>query len=193
MDYLEKIPVPPKNTFNVGLTSAKNVDMLGYFGHPVLGGKYRADGNCTEPTNMKFKSLVQTRNVGPFKARGIKPALDALEPIFGRVKSELPDLFSILQQDGMLCPRFTKIRQKDGTIKIGPGISNHSWGTAIDIKLAGKLDKQGDDFTQRGLLVLSTYFNSAGWYWGAAFPTEDSMHFEASRSLLAKWRQAGLI
>jgi hypothetical protein len=41
--------------------------------------------------------------------------------------------------------------------------------------------------------VLSTYFNAAGWFWGASFPLEDSMHFETSTQLLAKWRKDGLI
>ena len=193
MDFLEKIPVPPKNTFNVGLTSASNAYMLGLFGHPVKNAKYRPDGKCTVVDNAGFSKLLDKRNVGPFSLRGIKPALDAITEILARVKTEQPDLHAILQTDGMLCARFTKIRQPDGKIKIGPGISNHSWGTAVDIKLAGSLDKQGDNFTQRGLLILSTYFNSAGWYWGAAFPTEDAMHFEVSRGLLGKWRQAGVI
>jgi hypothetical protein len=91
----------------------------------------------------------------------------------------------------MLCSRFTKIKQKDGSLKIGPGVSNHSWGAALDINLGGNLDAQGNDRTQRGLLILSTYFNAAGWYWGAAFPVEDAMHFEASTSLLARWRAGG--
>jgi hypothetical protein len=29
--------------------------------------------------------------------------------------------------------------------------------------------------------------NQHGWYWGAAFRTEDAMHFEASRSLISQW------
>ena len=193
MDFLEKIPVPPKSTFNVGLTSATNAYMLELFGHPVKDAKYRPDGKCTTVDNPDFSKLIAKQNVGPFSLRGIKPALNAIADIFVRVKAEQPDLYSILQTEGMLCARFTKIRQPDGTIKIGPGISNHSWGTAVDIKLNGSLDKQGDDLTQRGLLILSTYFNSAGWYWGAAFPTEDAMHFEVSRSLLGRWRKAGVI
>jgi len=108
-----------------------------------------------------------------------------------RVKQEVPELYGILASSGMLCARFTKIRQPDGSMKIGPGVSNHSWGAALDINLGGKLDPQGNNKTQRGLLILSTYFNAAGWYWGAAFPVEDAMHFEASRSLLARWKAAG--
>ena len=193
VNYLERIPVPPASTFNIGLTSAKNAQMLELFGHPVLGGAYRPDGKCTPPTNTSFKKLVATRDVGPFRLTGIKPALEAVTGIFFRVRSEVPDLYALLRTEGMLCARFTKIKRPNGTIKIGPGVSNHSFGTAVDIKLSNSLDDQGDGKTQRGLLVLSAYFNSAGWYWGAAFPVEDAMHFEASRSLLLTWRKSGLL
>lgn len=131
--------------------------------------------------------------MGPFTVTGLKPALESLTAIFGRVKIELSGLYGILQTEGMLNARLTKIRQKDGSIKVGPGISKHAWGTAIDIKLAGILNKQGDDLVERGLLVLSSYFNSAGWYWGAAFNVEDGMHFEVSRSLLDSWVKAGSV
>jgi hypothetical protein len=193
MNYSESIPVPPKSTFNVGLTAAGNARMLELFGHPVKNGAYRADGQCTEVNNAAFAKLLETRSVGPFKVTGLTPALDSLTAVLARVKSEIPDLHPLLATDGMLCARFTKIRQPDGSIKIGPNISNHSWGTAVDIKLKGKADKQGDGMTLRGLLVLSAYFNAANWYWGAAFPTEDAMHFEVSRGLLAKWRADGTI
>jgi len=191
MNYLELIPVPPKHTFNLGLTSPGNAHMLGLFGHPVKGGAYKPDGSCTTPNEPGFTRLIATQNVGPFRATGLRPALRSLGDIFTRVNREVPDLYALLGSSGMLCARFTKIRQPDGTIKIGPGISNHSWGAAIDINLGGHLDRQGNDLTQRGLLILSAYFNAAGWYWGAAFPTEDAMHFEPSKSLLARWKAAG--
>lgn len=193
MDFLEKIPLPAKATFNQGLSSVGNAAMRALFGEPVADGAYRADGDCTQVDNPALLKLLETRSVGPFRVTGIKPALDALQPIFARVETEVPDLYAILGSAGMLCARFTKIRQHDGSLKIGPGVSNHSWGSAVDVELSKKLDKQGDGFTQRGLLVLSAYFNAARWYWGAGFPTEDSMHFEASAELLADWRKSGLI
>jgi len=193
MDYLEKIPVPPKETFNVGLMSVRNDRMLELFGHPVKNAKYLPSGDCTPVNNATFAKRLETRNVGPFKVTGLKPALDSMTQILERVKAEVPDLYAMLGTAGMHCARFTKIRQKNGTLKIGPGISNHSWGTAVDIKLKGQLDTQGDKITLRGLLVLSAYFNAASWYWGAGFSTEDAMHFEVSKGLLAKWKQAGTI
>jgi len=191
VNYLELIPIPPKSTFNLGLTSPGNTYMLGLFGHPVLGGVYRPDGNCTTPNNPAFTPLIITKNVGPFKVTGLRPAIKSLEEVFVRVKQEVPELYELLGSSGMLCSRFTKIRQANGSMKIGPGISNHSWGAALDINLNGTLDVPGNNKTQRGLLILSAYFNAAGWYWGAAFPVEDAMHFEASKSLLARWKAAG--
>lgn len=193
MNYLELVPVPPKSTFNLGLSPPNNAYMLALFGHPVLGGTYHPGGKCTAANNPGFMSLLITKSVGPFRATGIKPAIRSLSEVLMRVHDELPDLYALLGSEGMLCARFTKIRRPGGGMKIGPNISNHAWGTAIDIKLRGQLDAQGDGRTQRGLLVLSAYFNAAGWYWGAAFPTEDAMHFEASKTLLARWRQAGEI
>ena len=191
MNFLELIPVPPKNTFNLGLTSPGNSYMLGLFGHPVQGAAYRGDGKCTQPNSPPFTQLLVTRNVGAFKVTGLRPAVQSLQEVLTRVQQELPDLFAILGSSGMLCARFTKIKQPDGSIKIGPGVSNHSWGAATDINLGGNLDAQGNGKTQRGLLILSTYFNASGWYWGAAFPVEDAMHFEASKSLLSRWKAAG--
>lgn len=191
MTYLDLVPLPPENTFNLGLTSPGNSYMLKLFGHPVVNAAYRPDGRCTSPNSPTFKPLLATRNVGPFKVTGLEPAIHSLQSIMMRVKEEVPDLYVLLGSAGMLCSRFTKIKRPDGTIRIGPNVSNHSWGAAIDIKLGGNLDSQGNDKTQRGLMILSTYFNSAGWYWGAAFPVEDAMHFEASKSLLARWRRTG--
>ena len=191
MDYLELVPVPPRKTFNLGLTSPGNAHMLGLFGHSVEGGAYAPDGQCMPATRADFAKLLTTRSVGPFKVTGLIPAVQSLEDVLSRVAAELPDLFAIMGTAGMHCSRYTKIIQDDGSLKIGPGLSNHSWGTAVDIKLQGKLDKQGNDLVQRGLLMLSAYFNAAGWYWGAAFPTEDGMHFEASKSLLARWKASG--
>jgi len=66
-------------------------------------------------------------------------------------------------------------------------ISNHSWGTAIDLTLNNVLDKRGDGMVQYGLTVIAPIFNEHRWYWGAAFKTEDAMHFEVGRALLEQF------
>lgn len=193
MSLLELIPVPPKSSFNLGLSSPGNRYMKNFLGHPVIDEAYRPDGSCTEPNNRKFRELLVTQDVGPFHVTGVLPAVQSLRDVLGRVESELPELYAILGTEGMLCARLTKIKKPDGSLRIGPSISNHSWGCAIDIKLNGSLDVPGNDKTQRGLLILSSYFNAAGWFWGAAFPVEDAMHFEVSKSLLGRWRRDGVL
>ncbi len=188
MNFLELIDVPKRSKYNLGLTSAKNAHLLKLFGHATYNGIYLPNGKCTPANNPAFNARLITQNFGPFSVTGIAPAIRSLEEILQRVKLEVPSLYAILGTAGMQCARYTKIKQPNGTVKIGPMISNHSWGTAIDITLSGVLDEQGDDRVQRGLLILSAYFNAAGWVWGAAFPVEDAMHFEVSKSLLARWK-----
>ena len=54
-------------------------------------------------------------------------------------------------------------------------------------------DTLGDDRTQLGLILLSEFFQREGWYWGAGFGREDSMHFEVSREKVEQWRRLGLL
>lgn len=90
-----------------------------------------------------------------------------------------PNIYNALGTVGMLCCRYQR-----GSVT---SISNHSWGSAVDLTLRGILDKRGNGLVQYGLAVIAPIFNRYGWYWGAGFSTEDAMHFEASRGLLERW------
>ena len=70
-------------------------------------------------------------------------------------------------------------------------VGSHAWGAAVDLTLARDLDQMGDDATQFGLVTIAEYFNDAGWYWGAGYDREDSMHFEVGEALLRKWKSDG--
>jgi Putative peptidoglycan binding domain/D-alanyl-D-alanine carboxypeptidase len=83
----------------------------------------------------------------------------------------------------MLCARFVR-----GSTS---ALSNHSWGTAIDLTLDGHLDQRGDARVQVGLARIAPIFNRHGWFWGAGFRIEDAMHFEASDELIRKWHADG--
>ncbi|MBW4599868.1 MAG: M15 family metallopeptidase [Calothrix sp. FI2-JRJ7] len=179
IDYIRLEPTPKKESINQGLTSPSPQYMKA-----VLGVPGALTENCSPVTNSHLSKLIVTEDVGPFKVRGLKPAVGALKRIFGTVKQKNPELYSQLRTAGMLCVR--KVRG-------GSNFSNHSWGIAIDIKIKQKLDKRGDNKTQRGLKALYPYFHQENFYWGAAFPTEDSMHFEASKQLIAKWKREGRI
>jgi hypothetical protein len=185
-DYLELIPKPGPSTVNVGLSSPRLSTLRDLLGEP----RSNYMGAC-QPITGRFKKRIVTKSVGPFRCTGYDVAVDALAQILASVKSELPDLHAILGTAGMACARKVKIRQKDGSIKLGKNPSNHSWGLAIDITLKGTLDVQGDDKCFRGLLILSRYFNAAGWYWGVTFPTEDGMHFEVAERTLKQWKKDG--
>lgn len=174
-DYTKLGPKPSRSSINQGLTSPNASYM-----HSVLGKPGALTTNCSPVTNPNLKKLIVTTDVGAFKATGLKPATDALKRIFEKVKKEKPTLYKQLGSAGMLCVR--KVRGSSS-------FSNHSWGAAIDIKINGKLDKQGDNKTQLGLKELYPYFYKERFYWGAGYSTtEDSMHFEASKELVAKWK-----
>jgi hypothetical protein len=78
----------------------------------------------------------------------------------------------------MLCARFVR-----GSTT---AISNHAWGTAIDLTLDGVLDRRGDGRVQVGLTRIAPIFNRHSWFWGAGFRTEDAMHFEGSDELIRR-------
>jgi hypothetical protein len=184
-DYLELIPKPSPGSVNVGLASPRLATLRSILGEP----RDSYTGEC-QPITGPFENRVVTRSVGPFRCTGIDTAVEALKDILEDVKRELPDLHAILGSNGMACARKVRLR-RNGRPVLGRNPSNHSWGLAIDIKLDGRTDPQGDDKCYRGLLVLARYFNAAGWYWGVSFPTEDAMHFEVAASTIKRWKREG--
>lgn len=168
------IPVP--NDINEGLRGTNNTLMLSLLGSP----SDRYTKRCSEPTNKKFlKQVVWGKNVGPFKVSGYKLAVDSLKEVMKDIKQQQPDVYNVLSSAGMLCSRYVRGSRSS--------ISNHSWGTAIDLKIERRLDRPGNNKVQIGLSLIAPIFNQHGWYWGAGFPTEDGMHFEVSRQKLQAW------
>ena len=179
MSLTDKVQVPVD--INPGVKNAKQQTMLDLLGKPR--DSFTAD--CQPVTNPNLKPLIITEDVGPFKVTGLKPAVADLRKIFANVKSADPSLHAALGTAGMLCARLVR-----GT-KSG-AISNHAWGTAIDITINGILDPRGDDKVQSGLVQLAPFFNRCGWFWGAGFGTEDGMHFEAGDGRMREWHTQGL-
>ncbi len=175
--YRRLIPMPARNTLNRGIPSVNNALMLSLLGAPRVEGDYDQAGKPL--TNPRLKRNVSTMNVGPFKATGLTPAVVSLKVIMADVQRRQPDLYTLLSSAGMLVVRFVRGSTKN--------ISNHSWGTAIDLKIGGQLDIRGDNQVQYGMTLLAPIFNSHGWYWGAGFRTEDAMHFEGGRDLVQRW------
>jgi hypothetical protein len=172
---------------NVGLSSAKNSTMISILGMP----RSSFDDKCRPVTNRRLKKLIVTADVGPFRVTGVKPAVESLRRIFAEVKQAHPDVHDVIGSSGMNCSRF---------IKGSTRVSNHSWGTALDINIEGALDGinvgggtgRKDNRTLAGLAAMAPFFHAEGWFWGVGFKTfEDGMHFEVADQTMRKWNAEG--
>jgi hypothetical protein len=170
------VPRPAPGSINAGLTAVENDFMQQKLGAPLAGGYSTL---CQTPTDPRLRRNIVTDTVGPFRVTGLVPAVLSLKAVMMDIASEQPTVYRVLGTAGMLCCR----RVRGSTT----AISNHSWGTAIDLTLNGVLDAYGDDSVQYGLTLIAPLFNRHGWYWGAAFRKEDGMHFEGSMSLIDQW------
>ena len=168
-----------RDRFNQGITQPNNRVMLEVLGRP----RQNLSQDCKSITNPEIKSLLETKQVGPIRVTLIRPAMESLERIMARLEATEPDIYRAMGTAGAVCARFVR-----GSTR---SISNHSWGTAIDIKLENKLDGFGDGGTQFGLLLVAELFNQEGWFWGATYSREDSMHFEVGAEQLREWAANG--
>jgi hypothetical protein len=171
----DRVPIPPKDLMNPGLTAVSEAVMRKKLGVP---GKLTT--NCSDPTGPFAKRVKFGVDVGPFKVSGLDFAVESLTQIFADVKQQQPDVFTAVKTEGVLCVRH---RRKSSTL-----FSNHSWGTAIDLFFGTDIVPQGTALTHRGNLVLFPFFNRHGWYWGAEFSGDfvDSMHFELAAETILK-------
>ena len=170
------VPRPAPGSINVGLTTVNNDEMLQKLGPPRSEGYNTL---CQPPTHPRLRRNLVTDSVGPFRVTGLVPAVVSLKGVMAEISSAQPEVYRAIGTAGMLCCR---LQRGSNT-----AISNHSWGTAIDLTIDGVLDAYGDDVVQYGLTLIAPIFNRHGWYWGAAFRKEDGMHFEGSRSLIDEW------
>lgn len=178
MKYTQEVPVP--SDVNRGLLAATSGMMVELLGRP----RRSFNANCQPITNPAFRNRVITDDVGPFNVTGFDLAVRDLKTlIMPEITKKYPKLK--LSSAGMLCCRLVR-----GSTS---SISNHSWGTAIDLKIDGVLDEYGDGKVQYGLTLIAPIFNKHGWYWGAHFRKEDGMHFDVSYNKLKKWKEAGLL
>lgn len=174
---LRPVPRPAAGSINIGLVAVNNNFMLARLGQPLRSGGYTS--LCQTPTDPRLRRNLVTDTVGPFRVTGLVPAVLSLKEVMADIAAEQPAVYRALGTAGMLCCRLVR-----GSAS---AISNHSWGTAIDLTLEGVLDAYGDDKVQHGLTLIAPIFNRHGWYWGAAFGKEDGMHFEGSRAKIDAW------
>lgn len=174
-DWSALVSTDTLGTINAGLTSPSNAVVESFLGRPDLDSAAPSDaaaalmqyGQDSDPT-----STVLTLS-------GLEPALASLSRVLENAFAEVKGLDgSLLNTAGMLNVR---------TISGSDTISNHAWGIAVDLYFGPVIDAVGDGMIQQGLAALIPYFNREGWYSGAAYNTEDSMHFEVSAELLQLW------
>jgi D-alanyl-D-alanine carboxypeptidase len=127
-------------------------------------------------TNAALAARMVTRSVGPFRVTGLDSAVTSLSTIMTAIALDQRLVYRALGSRGMLAARYVR----GSTTRV----SNHAWGTAIDLDMDGDLDQRGDNVIQLGLQLISSIFNLNGWYWGAGFTTEDAQHFEVGSALV---------
>lgn len=178
--YTELVPTPARQYMNTGLSPARHGTML-----DVLGVPCRRTSDCSDVSNGRLRGLMETRDVGPFRATGLRPALDSLQAIFTEVRAALPELHDIVGTEGMSCCRAVRGRPEF--------FSNHSWGTAIDLKVGGILAPLNAQRIPHGLLLLYPFFHRHGWFWAAGYNGRtDPMHFELANETILDWHGRGL-
>lgn len=187
--YAQFVPISSVTPFNVGLHSPTESTMRSLLGSPDAAG---LDTSCDHNDNASdvVKKLLVLASVGPFRVQGIRPAVESLTRVFAAVPQANTDLFQEIANGGMLCVRF----RKPTSGAISQALSNHSWGTAIDITVDGLYPTHRPDHEiPLAIATLIKPFNDEGWYSGVGFGAgaEDDMHFEVADETLHKWAQAG--
>lgn len=164
--FSQLVPVPPHGSYNTGLSACRPGTLRKFLGDP----RETFDQQCRPVTNRVLKARMLTASVGPFRVTGLDVAVASLTRVMAAFRSADPAAYAAVGTAGMLCARFVRGSQKS--------VSNHAWGTAVDLTFDGEVDPRGDRKVQAGLLRVYRFFHAEGWYWGAGFSREDAMHFE---------------
>lgn len=177
--YAQVVLIANRRELNKGVRIASPSYLESVLGRP----RANLSSRCEPMTNPRLAKKLVTKEVGPIRVRMLEPAAESLGRVFERIKGTDQDLYDRINTSGSLCVRH---------IRAAPGrISTHAFGLSVDLNIDGHLDTLGDGKTQLGLTILADFFREEGWYWGAAFSREDSMHFEVGRDLVEKWIEEG--
>lgn len=179
--YAQVVLIAGRRDINTGLTVPSPSFLLEMFGPP----REVLSDDCEPMTNPRLVEMLVTEDVGPIRVNMLRPAIESIRNVFEKVRATDEDLYNRISTAGALCVR--RIRGSQSSV------SSHAFGLAVDLNIDGVLDTLGDGKTQLGLTILSDFFQEEGWFWGASFGREDSMHFEVSRELLTRWREEGRI
>ena len=184
--FMESVPLHDLLPINKGLSSATQHTMVSTLGSPQL--PLTTSCQNERASELVKRNMVTVRITPNFRLAGLKPAIEDVQGVLEKAFADAPDLKSVLSTEGMLCVRY----RKPTSGAHSTAISNHSWGTAVDFKIAGyEAPGNSGQHVPRFIALLLPYFNRAGWYSGIAF--HDSMHFEVSEERIRKWVQDGAL
>src|SRR5260370_3852637 len=96
----DRVPIPPRNTINSGLSACTEGTMLKTFGRP---GDLTSD--CSDPTGEFRHRIRWNFDVGPFKVSGLDYAVETLLQMFSDVQRENSALYEQVKNEGMICGR----------------------------------------------------------------------------------------
>jgi hypothetical protein len=178
MSITDLVDIP--NEINKNVSAAKQITMKSILGSP----RESYNDDCQDITNEKLRNLIISKKVGLLKVTGLKPAVESLGEILIEIQQKHQEIYDSLNHIGILCARLVRGSSSS--------ISNHSWGTAIDLTLNNQLDTRRDNKVQTGLTLIAPIFNNHGWFWGAGFRIEDGMHFEVSDEKMREWFNNGI-
>ena len=176
--YAQVVLIADRREVNGDLQIASPSYLTSVFGLP----REDLSDECQPMTNERLRGKLRIEQVGPIRVQMLEPAIESLRNVFEKIERADPDLYARINTAGALC-----VRRIRGSTRV----STHAFGLSLDLNIDGKLDTLGDGRTQLGLTILADFFRAEGWYWGASFGREDSMHFEVSRDLVERWIAEG--
>jgi len=176
--YAQVVLIADRREVNGDLRIASPSYLTSVFGLP----RQDLSDDCQPMTNERLRGKLRIEQVGPVRVQMLEPAIESLRSVFEKIERTDPDLYARINTAGALC-----VRRIRGSTRV----STHAFGLSLDLNIDGKLDTLGDGRTQLGLTILADFFREEGWYWGASFGREDSMHFEVSRDLVERWIAEG--
>ncbi len=177
------VPIASIANLNVGLSSAREETMIACLGSPQMP---LTTEDTPERASPIVRKLEKVKKIGGVNADGIAPAVDSLQAILTQAFADIPGLQAALRGDGMLVVRL----RRPTSHRPSTQISNHAWGTAIDLMLDGMAPPAATGATVPYFIAaLAPYFNKAGWYSGIGFA--DDMHFEAADQTIRAWAADG--
>jgi hypothetical protein len=183
-DLARMVPIASITPFNLGLGSASEATMISALGRPIP--PIDADGCRNAQASPAVAPLLRRASVGAVQLYGIAPAVESLSAVLGQAFAAEPALADALESDGMLCVRLRRPTRGGASTHL----SNHSWGTAVDLKLKGAAPPAATGAQIPWFIAfLIPFFNRAGWYSGVAF--HDDMHFEVADQTIHAWAAAG--